>query len=211
MDAGRGLAPRLLPTLAALLLMVGCQSGADADFTVAPVQPAPALEAAHASGEPFRLSELHGKVVLLSFGYTACPDVCPTTLSRLSSFYRRLGGQAQDVEVVFISVDPERDTAQRLEDYVHVFSPRFTALRLEGEALTRVLSAYRVTATKRYLDPQRYGGHDFTGELPYTVDHTGGYFVIDRRGALRLHIPYDAAPERLQASVERLLLEQTWP
>jgi protein SCO1/2 len=190
------------------LLVAGCQRGPDEDFAVVPVQPAPALEAPRASGELFRLSDLRGKVVLVSFGYTACPDVCPTTLSRLSSLYRQLGAHAQDVAVVFISVDPERDTAQRLEDYVRVFSPRFTAVHLEGEALTSVLSAYRVTATKRYPDVERYSNHSLSVELPYTVDHTGGYFVIDRRGALRLHIPYDATLERLQASIERLLVEE---
>lgn len=199
----------VLPALAALLFVAGCRRGADEEFAVVPVRPAPALEATRASGEVFQLSGLRGKVVLLSFGYRSCPDVCPTTLSQLSSLHKRLKSHAQEVEVVFVTVDPERDGAQELEGYVHTFNPRFTALRLQGEALTQVLTAYGVTAERRYPEAARYSNHTFTGELPYSVDHTGGYFIIDRHGALRLRIPYDAALDRLQASVERLLAEES--
>ncbi|EAU62345.1 SCO1/SenC family protein [Stigmatella aurantiaca DW4/3-1] len=198
-------AARLLPLMLAVLL-TGCWR--DKDFAVEPAQEAPALEATRSSGTTFRLSALRGKVVILSFGYTACPDVCPTTLSRLNNLQRRLGMLSQDLEVVFITVDPERDTERRLNDYVNVFNRRFTALRLEDEALTKLLTAYRVTATRRYPDSERYSNHAFTGEMPYTVDHTGGYFVIDRGGTLRLRIPYDTPLERLQESVEGLLQEE---
>lgn len=199
---------RLLPVLAVLLLAAGCRKDEAEGFAVVPVQPAPVLEAPRGSGAPFRLSEQRGKVVLLSFGYTSCPDVCPTTLSRLREVHRQLGAAARDVEVVFVSVDPERDSAERLETYVHAFSPRFTGLRLEGKALEAVLSAYRVTASRRYPDATRYHEHRFTGELPYTVDHTGAYFLIDKRGALRERIPYTAPASRLRAHVERLLSEE---
>lgn len=199
---------RLLPVLAVLLLAAGCRKDEAEGFAVVPVQPAPALEAHLSSGAPFRLSEQRGKVVLLSFGYTSCPDVCPTTLSQLREVHRLLGDAARDVEVVFVSVDPERDSAERLETYVHAFSPRFTGLRLEGRALEAVLSAYRVTASRRYPDATRYREHRFTGELPYTVDHTGAYFLIDKRGALRERIPYTVPAARLRTHVERLLAEE---
>jgi protein SCO1 len=197
-------AARLLPIMTVVLL-AGCLR--DKDFAIEPAQPAPLLEATRPSGTVFRLSALRGKVVIVSFGYTACPDVCPTTLSRLNNLQRRLGLLAQDLEVVFVTVDPERDTERRLDDYVSIFNRRFTALRLEGDALTELLAAYRVTATRRYPDAERYGNHAFTGEVPYTVDHTGGYFVIGRDGTLRLRIPYDAPLERMQESVEGLLQE----
>lgn len=198
---------RLLPALAALLLAPHCLRGADKDFAVEPVRSAPLFEATRAAGEIYRLGDQRGKVVLLSFGYTACPDVCPTTLSQLSSLYARLGKRAEEVEVVFVTVDPDRDALQPLEDYVRTFHPRFTGLRLEGEALETLLSGYGVTASRRYPDAQRYRHHSFSGNVPYTVDHTGAYFVIDRRGALRLRLPYDVPVEQLQARVERLLDE----
>ncbi len=218
MGAGRGsdgLTPLLrrvilaLALLATWVLAAGCQLGTEEEFAVKPVQPAPALEAAQASGEVFRLSEEQGRVVLVTFGYTSCPDVCPTTLAQLSSLERRLSTKGKSVDVVFVSVDPERDSAQRLEDYVHFFSARFTALHLEGKALESVLSAYHVTATKRFADALRYSDHTETEPPSYTVNHTGGYFVIDKRGELRLHLPYDVTIERLQDSVERLLSEST--
>lgn len=193
--------------LAVLLLAMGCQRGAGEGYAVVPARPAPALEAPRASGGVFRLSEQRGKVVLLSFGYTACPDVCPTTLSQLRRLNERLGDSARNVEVVFLSVDPERDSAQRLEEYVRAFHPRFTGLRLERPALEAVLSAYQVTAVRRYPDAARYRERPFAGDAPYTVDHTGAYLVIDSRGALRLRLPYTATVEQMQAAVEPLLVE----
>lgn len=206
MDAARR-PRRLLPVLTALALLAGCQREAREDFAVVPARPAPPLVAPRASGETFRLEALRGKVVLLSFGYTACPDVCPTTLSQLQRLHGQLGAAARDVEVLFVSVDPERDSAPHLEAYVQAFHPRFTALRLEGEALAQVLADYRITATRRYPDGRRYGEHRFEGELPYTVDHTGAYLVIDRRGAMRLRLPYTVSVERMRQEVERLLEE----
>lgn len=202
-----GWARRLLPALAVVVLAAGCRKERGEDFAVEPVRPAPALEAPRASGGVFRLSEQRGKVVLLSFGYTACPDVCPTTLSQLQRLHGRLGEAARNVEIVFVSVDPERDSAQQLETYVHAFNPRFTGLRLDAEALAPMLSAWRVTATRRYPDAARYREHTFTGDLPYTVDHTGAFFLVDKAGALRARMPYTVSVERLQQEVERLLGE----
>ncbi|MFP2905972.1 SCO family protein [Pyxidicoccus sp. 3LFB2] len=194
--------------MAALLIATGCQRGASAEFAVVPVRPAPRLEAPRASGEVFRLGDQRGRVVLVSFGYTACPDVCPTTLSQLNSLYKRLGNDAQGVEMVFVSVDPERDSTPRLEEYVRAFNPRFTGLRVEGEALSAVLSAWQVTASRRYPDAARYREHRFSGSTSYTVDHTGAFFVIDKRGALRLRLPYTIPVEQMQAEVARLLAEE---
>ena len=199
----------VMSTWAVLLLAADCRQGED--FSLLPVQPAPELEAPLASGEMFRLSEHRGKVVLVSFGYTACPDVCPTTLSRLQSLHGWLGMAARNVEVVFVSVDPERDSAPQLEAYVHAFNPRFTGLRLEGAALEAALAGYHVTATRRYPDASRYQEHPFSGDLPYSVDHTGAYFLIDKRGGLRARLPYTVTVEQLQSAVERLLAEDSEP
>jgi protein SCO1/2 len=206
-----GWARRLVPALAVVLLAAGCRKDKGEDFAVVPVQPAPALEAPRASGEPFRLSEQRGKVVVLTFGYTACPDVCPTTLSQLQRVHGGLGAAAKDLEVVFLSVDPERDNPQLLDNYVRAFNPRFTGLRLDSEALAPVLSAWRVTASRRYPDAARYREHPFTGELPYTVDHTGAFFLIDKQGVLRSRVPYTVPVDRLRQEVERLLAEDGAP
>ncbi|MFP2925653.1 SCO family protein [Pyxidicoccus sp. 3LG] len=197
-----------VPALAALFIVAGCQRDPTEEFAVVPARPAPPWEARRASGELFRMEDQRGRVVVLSFGYTGCPDVCPTTLHQLSSFYRRLGPRAREVEVVFVSVDPERDSAALLEDYVRAFDSRFTGLRLEGDALAALLSAYQVTAVRRYASTTRYPDRSFTGPIPYTLDHTGAYLVIDRRGALRLRMPYTAPVEQLQSAVERLLEER---
>ncbi|HLM48015.1 MAG TPA: SCO family protein [Myxococcaceae bacterium] len=197
----------LVPALAVLLLAAGCRKERAEEFAVVPLQPAPALEAPRASGEPFRLSEQRGKVVVLTFGYTACPDVCPTTLSQLQRVHGGLGPAAKDLEVVFLSVDPERDNAQLLDTYVRAFNPSFTGLRLDTEALAPVLSSWRVTASRRYPDAARYREHPFSGELPYTVDHTGAFFLVDKQGVLRSRVPYTVPVERLQQEVERLLGE----
>ena len=202
---------RLVPALAVLLLAAGCRKERAEEFAVVPAQPAPALEAPRASGEPFRLSEQRGKVVVLTFGYTACPDVCPTTLSQLQRVHGGLGPAAKDLEVVFLSVDPERDNAQLLDKYVRAFNPSFTGLRLDTEALAPVLSSWRVTASRRYPDAARYREHPFSGELPYTVDHTGAFFLIDKQGVLRSRVPYTVPVERLRMEVERLLAEDAAP
>lgn len=208
---GPGARARALCVVAGTVLLwsMGCRR--EEDFTLLPVQEAPELQAPLASGEVFRLSEHRGKVVLLSFGYTGCPDVCPTTLSRLQSLHGWLGTAARDVEVLFVSVDPERDSASQLETYVHAFNPRFTGLHLEGEALKTALAGYHVTAVRRYPDASRYREHPLSGDIAYSVDHTGAYFLIDKRGQLRARLPYSTSVEQLQAAVERLLAEDGGP
>jgi protein SCO1 len=198
-------ARRGLELLALLWLVSGCRPRES--FAVLPLAPAPALEVPLASGGVFRLGEQRGKVVVVTFGYTSCPDVCPTTLSQLRHLGTRLGGAARDLEVVFVSVDPERDSAEAVETYAHAFGTRFTGLRLEPEPLAPVLAAWHVTATRRYPEPERYREHPFAASSPYTVDHTGAYFLVDKRGRLRLRLPYTVDAERLREEVARLLDE----
>ena len=192
-----------------VLLSAACHRGEDS--SVLPLREAPPLEGVLSSGEAFRLSEHRGKVVLVSFGYTSCPDVCPTTLSRLQSVHGWLGTAARQMEVVFVSVDPERDSASQLEAYVHAFNPRFTGLRLEGEALQAALAGFHVTAKRRDPDPSRYRDLPLAGDMPYSIDHTGAYFLIDKRGMLRLRMAYTTSVEQLRTAVERLLGEDVEP
>lgn len=195
---------------AVLLLAGGCRP--PEMFAVEPRQPAPALETTRATGDAFRLSDLRGKVVVLSFGYTACPDVCPTTLTQLRRLQERLGeAHEDDVEMLFVSVDPQRDSAEGLEEYAHAFHPRITGLRLAPEALAQVLSDWNVTVTRRYLDNARYREHPSTQDVPYSIDHTGAFFLVDKRGVLRLRIPFSVGLERLREEVVHLLEEESGP
>ncbi|MBM7116953.1 SCO family protein [Archangium primigenium] len=201
---------RWLPPLCALLLLgAGCRRSNE--FAVLPLQAAPTLEVPQASGGVFRLSEQRGKVVVLTFGYTSCPDVCPTTLTQLQRLQSALGPASRDLQVVFLSVDPDRDGAEQLQTYVRAFSTRFTGLRLEPEGIAPVLAAWNVTAARHYPDTTRYREHPFAKDLPYTIDHTGAFFVVDKRGQLRLRLPYSVGGEYLRDEVARLLAEDEAP
>jgi protein SCO1/2 len=149
------------------------------------------------------------QVVVLTFGFTTCPDVCPLTLSKMRAAYRLLGADAERVAMAFVTVDPDRDLPDRLASYVAAFDRRITPVFVEGRALTDALAAYGATAEKRLPDPDRYAR--FPSAAAYSVDHTAGFFVVDKRGRLRLHVGHDLAPESLVADVRRLLAEPAPP
>lgn len=195
---------------AVCLVLVACSEPEGSPVEVEPPQPAPELVAQGADGQPFRLADRRGRVVVLSFGYTSCPDVCPTTLSRLRGAYRSLGERADEVAAVFLTVDPERDRPERLHSYLAAFEPRFEGVVVEDTQLPRTLERFGVTAVRRYADPRRYRNlPGASGEPTYSIDHTGGFLVIDRQGALRLRYPHQASAEQLASGLRRLLDEQT--
>lgn len=192
-----GLATHALLLLAALSLpLAGCDRSATSD-----------IDAIDVSGEPYpndflltdhngkarRLSDFRGKIVALFFGFTQCPDVCPTTLTAFSQVYRDLGRDADQVQVLFVTIDPERDTQQLLTEYMPAFDSRFIGLRGSPEEIRRVAEAYKVTYQKI---PATQGGF-------YTLDHTAYVFLFDRAGRLRLKVPHgQSAP-----SLVRLIRE----
>ena len=132
------------------------------------------------AGRQRTLSEFPGKVVVLFFGFLQCPDVCPTTLSEAAAAMKQLGTQANDVQVVFVTVDPERDTPELLAQYVTAFDSRFVGLRGSATELDLVARQFKVYYAK--------------SDTPngYSVDHSAGQFVLDRQGRPRLLIPYGA-------------------
>jgi protein SCO1 len=146
-------------------------------------------------GKPRTLADFRGKVVIVNFGYTSCPDVCPTTLAEFASAMRRLGDDAARVQVLFVTVDPKRDTPELLAQYVPAFHPAFLGLRGDDAATARVTKSFGV-----YSSIQE-------GKTPetYTVSHSGQSFVFDPQGRLRLVVPPGLPPESL-ASDLRLLL-----
>lgn len=133
------------------------------------------------TGKPRSLADFKGKVVVLFFGYAQCPDVCPTTLSEVAAAMKELGPKANDVQVLFVTVDPERDTPELLAQYVTAFHPSFLALRGSQAELEATAKLFKIFYAKV---PSPSGG--------YTMDHTAGTFVFDQQGRPRLLVSYGA-------------------
>ncbi len=167
--------------------------------------PLPAAQAKPALGGDFTLTDDNGgryslrrdrgKVVVLFFGYTSCPDVCPTTLQTVTRVLHLLGERAREVRVLFVSVDPGRDTPERLKAYLRYFDP--TILGLTGDA------AELRAITEKYGTYYRYHGDVASGN--YSADHGSGLYLIDRRGRLASIIPYGTQVDTVAAIVRRAL------
>ena len=146
-------------------------------------------------GRARSLADFRGKVVILAFGYTHCPDVCPTTLADFASALKRIGPDAQRVQLLFVTLDPKRDTAQLLRQYVPAFDPAFIGLRGDEKATEKVTRDFRIYAQAR---------EGKAGES-YTVEHSAQSFVFDREGKLRLVIGYGLEPEKIASDLRVLL------
>lgn len=148
-------------------------------------------------GKPFSLSDLKGKVVILSFGYTHCPDVCPTELLTYSDTLKQLGDQAKDVKVVFVSIDPERDTPEIIGKYAKQFNPDFIGLTAtDGQSLPVIKQQYRVVSAKVNQKDDSEN---------YLVDHSSGAYLIDKNGEVAIFSPYGSEPATIAADVKKLL------
>jgi len=191
----------LLGTMA--LLLAGCSQRHDFSGTIlADAQPAAEIVGTNYAGSPFRLSDHRGKVILLFFGYTFCPDVCPLTLAEMKSVYAELSEEEMEHLVfVFVSVDPERDTLERLAEYVPFFHPDFQGVRVEGEALAALKENYWLSAEK-----VEHGKGEHTEH--YTVMHNSSLYVIDKQGVLRELIDYDLGAERILPDIRYFLRQK---
>ncbi len=149
----------------------------------------------HADGRTIKLSDYRGKVVLLYFGYTFCPDVCPATLAQVKEALAQLGGDADRVQMIMVSVDPERDTPAEVQTYVDQFDPRFLGLTGDPDTLTRITTAFGVVYEK-------HAGSDATG---YLIDHTATLTAVDRDGYARLILPFGVAGADLANDLRYLL------
>ncbi len=196
--------------LAVLVLAVGCVVGGPSSAAAAgsaglrsgafdPPRAAPDFTLPTTRGGEFRLSRLLGKVVALTFGYTSCPDVCPTVLAELSQLRVRLGAAAKRVQVVYVSVDPERDNAARLRAYTEQFDKTFLGLTGAPEQLTPVWKAYGVSVVRR----------DLPGSKPptYLIHHSASVFLIDPTGRLRVMAPFGTPLDDVLHDVRALLEE----
>ena len=146
-------------------------------------------------GKPRRLADFKGRAVIMFFGYTQCPDVCPVTMGNLRELMAKLGPDAERVQVLFVTVDPERDTPQLLAQYVLAFHPSFLGLYGDAAATAATAKEFKVFYHKQ------------PGQTPstYSVDHTAGSYVFDPRGRLRLYLRHGEAPERIAQDLKRLL------
>ena len=147
-----------------------------------PARPAPDFALTATEGAEFQLSRARGKVIVLTFGYTNCPDVCPTVLAELAQLRTWLGRDAERVQVVYVSVDPERDTPGRLRAFTEQFDRTFIGLTGSADQLAAVWRAYGVQVARR----------DVPGSNPptYAVHHSASVFVIDAAGRLRVMAPF---------------------
>ena len=132
-----------------------------------------------ATGRPVTAADFRGRIVLLYLGYTNCPDVCPLTLHNVAVILHRLGAAAKEVRVLFVTVDPHRDTLAALHRYTALFGPQFVGLRPDANQLARLARRYRLAYS---VTPARDG-------QPYTVLHSAAVYVFDRTGAARLLVP----------------------
>jgi len=143
-----------------------------------PPRLAPELSLPGSDGAEVTLARYRGKVVLMAFGYTSCAAVCPITLATLAQARSTLGGAANAVQVIYVTVDPERDDADRMKEYLAEFDPSFIGATGRPDALAAVRQSYGVTAVK-------IG----TGD-DYVMDHSSSIYLIDRAGRLRALMPY---------------------
>lgn len=155
------------------------------------------LNLSDADGRRRSLSDFSGKVVVVFFGFTQCPDVCPTTLVELAQVKKALGPDGARVQGIFVTVDPERDTPELLKAYVGNFGADFVALRGTPEETKAVAKHFKVFYAKV---PGKTEGS-------YSVDHTAGSYVFDTRGRVRLFTRYGTGPEALAQDLKALLAE----
>jgi protein SCO1/2 len=146
-----------------------------------PPRVAPDFELRDSNGAPATLARHKGKVVVMAFGFTYCQKICPVTLAKLSQVFKELGPQAKDVQVLFITVDPERDTPERLREFVTFFDASFIGATGTPEELDKVREEYGVIAKKAVSENKKLG---------YEVHHSSSLYVVDRSGKLRVLIPF---------------------
>jgi protein SCO1/2 len=186
----------------AAALLAGCQPASP---------PEPTFLATDITGAPFArdfsltdhngqnrtLADFRGQVVAIFFGYTHCPDVCPTTLSDFAEALKLLGEQAERVQVLFVTVDPERDTPELLREFLPAFNPRFLGMYTDAGALKALAQEYKVVYQKTSV----------RAPDDYLIDHSAGTFVYDTRGRIRLLVPYGSDAASIAQDLRTLLAE----
>ena len=190
-----------MPLLALLFLFAACGRHEFAATVFEDSQPAEPIRGENYDGSPFDLADLEGDTILLFFGYTFCPDVCPLTLLEMAEAKRALEADAPalaaDLQVVFVSIDPQRDNLARLEPYVNAFHPQFYGVRVPARELDAIKPAYGLYVVVAE-------GQSVADDY-YLLDHTSGVYLIDRDGNWQGLFRADVTAEELTADLKELL------
>jgi protein SCO1 len=190
---------RLLAFAVLAVLLAACGKQQGGTFQLTDVTGAPfgkSLELTDHNGQRRTLADFKGKVVALFFGFTHCPDACPTTMAELATVAKELGPDASQFQVLFVTVDPERDKPEVLKQYVPAFHPSFLGMSGSPEDISRTAKEFKVYFQKS----QQPGGS-------YTMDHSAGTFVFDKQGRLRLFGNYGVGAKPILHDVKVLLKE----
>ena len=172
----------LIGIVAVVVILFGKSNSLRGTSYTEPYPVAANFKLARDDGSSFQLSDARGNIVLLFFGYTSCPDVCPTTLAELNQAMKNLSEkEAEQVKVIFVTVDPDRDTPQKVQEYVNYFNPDFIGLSGTEETLSKVWSDYGVY--REIADSESAAG--------YLVNHTARVTMIDRNGNLRVSYSFE--------------------
>jgi protein SCO1/2 len=163
--------------------------------TFDPPRMAPDFTVKGSDGKPLKLSQYRGKLVLLEFGYTSCVDVCPVSLAMLANARKQLGALADQLQVIYVTVDPERDTEERMRNYLRAFDPSFIGATGTPQQMAKVRQDYGITATKKLIE----------GSKDYIVGHSSYLYFVDRKGNLRALLPYGRSADDVVHDVKLLL------
>ena len=191
---------RLLILLACLLVLAACDrpqapKAAFANTDITGLDYAKGFSLTDQNGKPRTLEDFKGKVVFVFFGYTHCPDVCPTTLAEMAGITKALGPEADRLQVLFITLDPERDTPELLASFVPAFNPSFLGLTGDQATIDKVAKDFKVFAQKV---PSKDG-------KSYTIDHTAGSYVFDAQGRIRLFVRHGQPEDALLKDLKLLI------
>jgi len=170
---------------------LGLRSG-----TFEPPREAPAFSLDGSNGKKLSLRDQLGKVVILEFGYTFCEEVCPATLARLTEVYKKLGSATRDVQLIFVTVDPKRDSPERLREYLAAFNPAFLGATGTPDELAAVQKTYGVVAEQVVSRNQALG---------YAVNHSSSLYLVDRQGKVRGLVPFGTPADDIVHDLELLL------
>ena len=187
----------VITIVAALSVMFAGQPSFRGTLYAEPFPSAAEFSLKKADGTEFHLSDQKGKVVLLFFGYTSCPDVCPTTLAEMKLVMDKLGETSKDVQVVFVSVDPDRDTSEKMQTYVEHFHPTFLGLSGTIQELEPIWNDYSITREAVESD----------SAFGVIINHTARVFLVDPQGNMRLTFAYQTPVDDIVHDIH-LVLEQ---
>ena len=180
-------------------LVMGCQQATEqTQFVGTDITGADfgnALKLTDHTGKPRQLSDFKGKVMVLFFGYTHCPDVCPTTMADLAHAMKLMGKRSDEVQVLFVTLDPERDTQQVLAQFVPSFDSRFLGLYGTPEQIAETAKNFKIF----------YAKQEQAGKSGYTIDHSAGVYAFDKNGKIRVYIKFGQKPEEIAHDLKLII------